>query len=119
MLLAEAQKHFELLVFALVLLGRAHVLFHLQNPLLKLGVFRFQRLVAENVVVVPLGLPVNGGDAGADWGENRPHDLFAERRPARNAENDGHDDGQNDRNNQNRLEPRRPEISFQSITSPR
>ena len=100
MLLAEAQKRFELLVFALVLLGRTHVLFHLQNPLLKLGVFRFQRLVAEN-------------------GQNRPYDVFAKRRPACNAENDGHDDGQNNRDNQNRLEPRRPEISFQSITSPR
>ncbi len=119
MLLAEAQKRFELLVFALVLLGRAHVLFHLQNPLLKLGVFRFQRLVAENVVVIPLGLPVDGGNAGADRGQNRPYDVFAKRRPACNAENDGHNDGQNNRDNQNRLEPRRPEISFQSITSPR
>ncbi len=81
MLLAQPQKRLELLVFALILLGRAHVLLHLQNPLLKLGVFRFQRLVAEDVVIVPLGLPVDGGNAGADRGQNRPDDVFAETSP--------------------------------------
>lgn len=119
MLLAQSQQRLELLVFALILLGGAHVLLHREDFLLQLRVFRLQRLIAEDIVIVPLCLPVDGSNAGADRRENRPDDVFSEARPARDAENDGDNDGKHDSHDQDRLQPRRPEILFQSITSPR
>ena len=110
MLVRQLQQRLEPLVLALQLLGVADVGLHGEDLLFHLRVFRRQRFVAEHVVIIPLGQPVDGRDTRADGREDRPDHVFQRTRARGDGERHRRADGDDERNDQNGLEPARPEF---------
>ena len=102
--LRQVQKLLEPGVFPLILLGQPHFLLHFENLPLQRFLLGLERLVGEDIIIDPQRLAVNGGQAGADGREDRPHHIL----PRDHAAGDGHShrgqNGQRHRHHQDRLD---------------
>ena len=117
MLLGQLQKRLEPFVLALKLLGVADILLHGEDLLFHLRVFRLERLIAEHVIIIPLGQPVDRRDARADGRQNRPDHIFDRACSTRDGKRHGCADGDDERNDQNGLEPACPEFFLHACAS--
>ena len=110
MLARQLQKRLEPFVLALQLLGVAGVLLQGKDLLFHFGVLRFERRVAEHIVIIALRQPVDGGHARAHRGQDRPDHVFQHARAGGDGERHRGADGHDERDNQDGLEPGRPEF---------
>ena len=122
MLLAQPQQRLEPLVLALTAARRSRTSSCMARILLlQLRVFRLQRLIAEDIVVVPLGLPVDGQQRrrGSERESSRRRFLRQLAPLVMASVTATHDGEARAATIRMVLSRRRPEILFQSITSPR
>ena len=117
MLFGQLQKRLEPFVLALQLLGVADILLHGKDLLFHLRVLRLKRLIAEHIVVIPLGQPVDGRNAGTDGGQDRPDHVFNGACPVCDGKRHGGADSDDERDNENGLEAARPEFFLHACAS--